>query len=160
MGVWFTKYDTKGNTAFKVTLSWNEFAEKVCECIEDDNYIEAPEANEYDWDYLIDNAERGLSEITVSVGDVFLYKDKEVTIKELDSSYPGDVVIEYNEQTGNLKYAVTKNITEKELIQNGVRIKTATEQRISALVEYMVDYGTHKTIKKSRRMKWKIKTSI
>ena len=145
MGVWFTKYDTKGNTAFKVTLSWNEFAEKVCECIEDDNYIEAPEANEYDWDYLIDNAERGLSEITVSVGDVFLYKDKEVTIKELDSLYPGDVVIEYNEQTGNLKYAVTKNITEKELIQNGVRIKTATEQRISALVEYMVDYGTHNT---------------
>ena len=128
MGVWFTKYDTKGNTAFKVTLSWNEFAEKVCECIEDDNYIEAPEANEYDWDYLIDNAERGLSEITVSVGDVFLYKDKEVTIKELDSLYPGDVVIEYNEQTGNLKYAVTKNITEKELIQNGVRIKTATEK--------------------------------
>ena len=44
-----------------------------------------------------------------------------------------------------MKYAVTKNITEKELIQNGVRIKTATEQRISALVEYMVDYGTHNT---------------
>ena len=38
-GVWLTEYDGSGNTQRRVNLSWVQFAEKVCDCIEDDKYI-------------------------------------------------------------------------------------------------------------------------
>lgn len=38
-GVWLAEYDGSGNTQRRVNLSWVQFAEKVCDCIEDDKYI-------------------------------------------------------------------------------------------------------------------------
>ena len=38
-GVWLTEYDGSGNAQMHVNLSWTQFAEKVCDCIEDDKYI-------------------------------------------------------------------------------------------------------------------------
>ena len=35
-GVWLSKYDKSGNTELHVNLSWNDFAEKVCDVIDDD----------------------------------------------------------------------------------------------------------------------------
>lgn len=35
-GVWLSKYDKSGNTKLHVNLSWNDFAGKVCDLIEDD----------------------------------------------------------------------------------------------------------------------------
>ena len=38
-GVWLSKYDRNGNTELRVYLSWNDFAGKVCDLIEDARYI-------------------------------------------------------------------------------------------------------------------------
>ena len=38
-GVWLSKYDKSGNTELRVYLSWNDFAEKVSDLIEDARYI-------------------------------------------------------------------------------------------------------------------------
>lgn len=38
-GVWLTEYDGSGNAQMHVNLSWTQFTEKVCDCIEDDKYI-------------------------------------------------------------------------------------------------------------------------
>ena len=38
-GVWLSKYDKSGNTELRVHLSWNDFAGKVCDLIEDARYI-------------------------------------------------------------------------------------------------------------------------
>ena len=37
-GVWLSKYDRNGNTELRVYLSWNDFAGKVCDLIEDDRF--------------------------------------------------------------------------------------------------------------------------
>lgn len=59
----------------------------------------------------------------ISVGDKFIYGKCEVTIKELNSLYPNQVVIEYEQKSGEKSYAVTQNIDLYELINNGERVK-------------------------------------
>lgn len=65
-GVWFTRYDSVGHTKEQYSLSWREFADRLCTLIEDDRYIdgERQERSEFvgrdldaeddeDWENLI-----------------------------------------------------------------------------------------------------------
>ncbi|MCM1438733.1 MAG: DUF3849 domain-containing protein [Roseburia sp.] len=59
----------------------------------------------------------------LSVGDKYIYKNREVTVKELSGINPDEAVIEYEQKLGELAYAVTQNINVSELIKNGVKVK-------------------------------------
>ena len=57
-GVWMAKYDRSGNTELRVYLSWEQFAEKVCDVIERERLF-APEDAEYNQSFAERMVEQG-----------------------------------------------------------------------------------------------------
>ena len=57
-GVWMAKYDRVGNTELRVYLSWEQFAEKVCDVIERERLF-APEDAAYDQSFAERMVEQG-----------------------------------------------------------------------------------------------------
>ena len=57
-GVWMAKYDRSGNTELRVYLSWEQFAEKVCDVIERERLF-APEDTEYNQSFAERMVEQG-----------------------------------------------------------------------------------------------------
>ena len=59
----------------------------------------------------------------VNIGDRYRYEKREWVVKSFDGLYPDEVVIVSTDQSGSLRYNVTRNIDIKELLEKGERIR-------------------------------------
>lgn len=92
MGAWITRYDAAGNMQKRYTLSWNDFADRVCTLIEDDRYIggerqETPTLRGRDLDVEEDNDWEKLTEAEALTADPNESKESFNPFKQLDPLY-------------------------------------------------------------------------
>ncbi|MCM1220223.1 MAG: DUF3849 domain-containing protein, partial [Lachnospiraceae bacterium] len=59
----------------------------------------------------------------VSVGDRFLFENREVTVIRQEGLNPDEVVVSHEERSGDLRYTVTQNVDIFELTRNGTRLE-------------------------------------
>ena len=134
-GVWLTEYDGSGNAQMHVNLSWTQFAEKVCDCIEDDKYItdKPSEAKEIPFIVGTKTKEEEELENRIESGEITPIESIDEPTKESNTDLT-KIGFEQSE-LGGAKQRFKNNIEAIKLVNRLINLKkeaTADEKKVLA----------------------------
>ena len=137
-GVWLAEYDGSGNTQRRVNLSWVQFAEKVCDCIEDDKYItdKPSEAKEIPFIVGIKTKEEEELENQIESGEITPIEPTDEATKENNTDLT-KIGFEQGE-LGGAKQRFKNNVEAIKLVNRLVNTqKEATADEKKVLAKYV-----------------------
>ena len=137
-GVWLAEYDGSGNTQRRVNLSWVQFAEKVCDCIEDDKYItdKPSEAKEIPFIVGIKTKEEEELENQIESGEITPIEPTDEATKENNTDLT-KIGFEQGE-LGGAKQRFKNNVEAIKLVNRLVNTqKEATDEERKVLAKYV-----------------------
>ena len=137
-GVWLAEYDGSGNTQRRVNLSWVQFAEKVCDCIEDDKYItdKPSEAKEIPFIVGIKTKEEEELENQIESGEITPIEPTDEAKKENNTDLT-KIGFEQSE-LGGAKQRFKNNVEAIKLVNRLVNTqKEATDEERKVLAKYV-----------------------
>lgn len=137
-GVWLAEYDGSGNTQRRVNLSWVQFAEKVCDCIEDDKYItdKPSEAKEIPFIVGIKTKEEEELENQIESGEITPIEPTDEATKENNTDLT-KIGFEQSE-LGGAKQRFKNNVEAIKLVNRLVNAqKEATDDEKKVLAKYV-----------------------
>ena len=137
-GVWITEYDGSGNAKRRVNLSWVQFAEKVCDCIEDDKYItdKPSEAKEIPFIVGIKTKEEEELENRIESGEITPIEPTDEATKENNTDLT-KIGFEQGE-LGGAKQRFKNNVEAIKLVNRLVNTqKEATDEERKVLAKYV-----------------------
>ena len=148
-GVWMAKYDRVGNTELRVYLSWEQFAEKVCDVIERERLF-APEDAAYDQSFAERMVEQGTQ--NTEDGQYSFYFDT----FEKDESYVRAHCEEIKEAllsreevktVGSDEWYIRAEFYKEycEKLKGTEEARREHDARVEAIAEWIVEEGTKNT---------------
>ena len=75
-----------------------------------------------------------ISAAEITIGDRFMYNDREYTVTSLMGVYPDDVGVSYEEKSGSISYQITSNIDRHKLVNEGMYLGNSEKQNTQSPV--------------------------